>query len=58
MKIENKFYYDFYFMGKFINRSETLAEAKKNITWPPNRTYPKGLFEIREVLRLSTGENK
>ncbi len=58
MKAKSRFYYDFYFMGKFINRSTTLSKAKKNITWAPCLTYPKNLYEIKEVLVLSTQENK
>ena len=50
MTEKSKFVYDFYFMGKFVNRYKTLAQAKKNITWAPCRTYPKGLWEIKEVL--------
>ena len=50
------FYYDFYFNGRFIRRFNTYAQAKKMITWPPCRTYPEKLWEIRTVQKLSTGE--
>ena len=44
-----EYYYDFYFMGKFVKRFNTYQQAKKCVTWNESLTHPKNLYEIRAV---------
>lgn len=44
-----KFYYDFYFNGKFVKRFDSYQKAKKLVTWNENLTHTKNLYEIRTV---------
>ena len=50
----SEFYYDFYFMGKFVKRFNTYTQAKKLVTWNENLTHPDNLYEIRAVKRDKT----
>lgn len=52
MKQESsRYYYDFYFNGKFVKRFNSYQQAKKMVTWNENLTHPKNLYEIKTVDR-------
>ena len=48
MKQESsRYYYDFYFNGRFVKRFNSYQQAKKMVTWNENLTHPKNLYEIK-----------
>lgn len=52
------FYYDFYFMGKFVKRFKSYDQAHKLVTWNENLTHPSNLYEIKTVQVNETNKNE
>lgn len=52
------FYYDFYFMGKFVKRFKPYDQAHKLVTWNENLTHPSNLYEIKTVQVTETNKNE